>query len=102
MLPARVDLPGRVSSLLKLEGEQPESQKPTATIYNELDAMRKSIDQENLTARNLRAEAAPEDLAAVVQEALKLTAARHPGLNLAVEHHEHFRPGRPTPTHRDR
>jgi len=43
---------------IQLEGEQPESQKPNATIYNELDAMRKSIDQENLTARNLRAEAA--------------------------------------------
>jgi hypothetical protein len=64
-----------------------------------------SLDEPSASGQliiNLRAEAAPEDLAAVVQEALKLTAARHPGLNPAVEHHEHFRPGRPTPTHRDR
>ena len=64
-----------------------------------------SLDEPSASGQliiNLRAEAAPEDLAAVVQGALKLTAARHPGLNPAVEHHEHFRPGRPTPTHRDR
>ncbi len=50
---------------------------------------------------NLRAEAAPADLSAAVTAALRATAAAHPGLSLAIEHHEHFRPGRPTPTHRD-
>ena len=50
---------------------------------------------------NLRAEADPSDLSAAVTVALKHTEAAHPGLRLNLEHHEHFRPGRPTPTHRD-
>lgn len=50
---------------------------------------------------NLRAEAAPEILAAALKEALAATEARFPGTSLALEHEEHFRPGRPTPTHRD-
>ncbi len=50
---------------------------------------------------NLRAEADPALLSHAVTAALRETAASHPGLTLALEHHEHFRPGRPTPTHRD-
>ena len=50
---------------------------------------------------NLRAEADPDALSAAVIDALRETAAAHPGLTLNPEHHEHFRPGRPTPTHRD-
>lgn len=50
---------------------------------------------------NLRAEADPDALAAAVTGALRETAAARPGLTLSPEHHEHFRPGRPTPTHRD-
>ncbi len=50
---------------------------------------------------NLRAEADPNALSAAVTGALRETAAAHPGLTLSPEHHEHFRPGRPTPTHRD-
>jgi Ni2+-binding GTPase involved in maturation of urease and hydrogenase len=46
---------------------------------------------------NLRAEAAPERLAAAVEGAL----AAIPGVRLAIEHQECFRPGRPVPTHRD-
>ncbi|MDB6069790.1 MAG: Cobalamin biosynthesis protein [Verrucomicrobiales bacterium] len=50
---------------------------------------------------NLRAEADPSALAEAVRQALLETAAARPGLELLLEHHEHFRPGRPEPTHRD-
>lgn len=50
---------------------------------------------------NLRAEAAPETLYEVVQEALAVTTGEFANLTATVEHQEHFRPGRPTPTHRD-
>ena len=46
---------------------------------------------------NLRAEAAPEDLEAAVRAALDAVAARLP---CEILHLEHFRPGRPVPTHR--
>ncbi len=49
---------------------------------------------------NLRAEAAPDQLAAAVREALAATAQAFPGLTAVPEHLEHFRPGKPTPTHR--
>ena len=51
---------------------------------------------------NLRAEAAPELLGAAVQAALAATAAEFPGLQARLEHLEHFRPGKPQPTHRFR
>jgi hypothetical protein len=50
---------------------------------------------------NLRAEAAPEHLAAAVCESLQQVSQTFAGLKTSVEHIEHFRPGRPTPTHRD-
>ncbi len=50
---------------------------------------------------NLRAEASPDDLATNVSDSLRSLAAAFPGLNATIEHVEHFRPGRPTPTHRD-
>lgn len=50
---------------------------------------------------NLRAEAGPDTLAAVLRDALTATAAAQPGVNLRLDHLEHFRPGRPNPTHRD-
>ena len=50
---------------------------------------------------NLRAEADPSELSAAVIAALRETAAGRAGLRLDPEHHEHFRPSRPTPTHRD-
>jgi G3E family GTPase len=46
---------------------------------------------------NLRAEAAPEELEAAVRTALASVAARLP---CELLHLEHFRPGRPVPTHR--
>jgi hypothetical protein len=49
---------------------------------------------------NLRAEAAPETLAATVREALAASARRYPKLQARLEHLEHFRPGKPVPTHR--
>jgi|SRR4051812_113458 len=48
---------------------------------------------------NLRAEADPEQLNAVTSAALT-KATRDAGLSALVEHSEHFRPGRPEPTHR--
>lgn len=50
---------------------------------------------------NLRAEAAPEVLSQTVRETLLGLGTIFPGLGMTVEHEEHFRPGRPTPTHRD-
>jgi G3E family GTPase len=46
---------------------------------------------------NLRAEAAPENLEAAVRAALDAVATRLP---CEIVHLEHFRPGRPVPTHR--
>jgi len=49
---------------------------------------------------NCRAEAAPGALLAAVDRALEEAGAEFPGLTVKVEHSEHFRPGRPQPTHR--
>ena len=48
---------------------------------------------------NLRAEGDPEQLNAMAVEGLQ-QAAREAGITATVEHSEHFRPGRPEPTHR--
>jgi Ni2+-binding GTPase involved in maturation of urease and hydrogenase/DNA-binding transcriptional ArsR family regulator len=48
---------------------------------------------------NLRAEADPERLEAIVREAIEMVAS--PDCRLTLEHLERFRPGRPVPTHRD-
>jgi hypothetical protein len=48
---------------------------------------------------NLRAEGDPEVLDEETSAALA-AAAGHAGLQVAVQHAEHFRPGRPVPTHR--
>jgi len=49
---------------------------------------------------NLRAEAAPGQLQAVVEEALVRCSKGTEGLILSIEHLEQFRPGRPQPTYR--
>jgi CobW/HypB/UreG, nucleotide-binding domain len=48
---------------------------------------------------NLRAEGDPEDLHTAALAGFEL-AAREAGVAATVEHSEHFRPGRPEPTHR--
>jgi hypothetical protein len=48
---------------------------------------------------NLRAEGDPEQLNATALAGLE-QAAREMGIVVTVEHSEHFRPGRPEPTHR--
>lgn len=50
---------------------------------------------------NLRAEGDPEIARAATEDALAQVAQAAPGLALPIEHAEHFRPGYPTPTHRD-
>lgn len=50
---------------------------------------------------NLRAEADPAALLEALREGLGKVAAAMPGLEAVVEHAEHFRPGKPVPTHRD-
>ncbi|MCE9517966.1 MAG: cobalamin biosynthesis protein P47K, partial [Verrucomicrobia bacterium] len=50
---------------------------------------------------NLRAEADPNLLAAWVREGIAEVQAAHAGLDMKLDHLEHFRPGKPTPTHRD-
>ena len=49
---------------------------------------------------NLRAEAAPDVLGTAVREALAVAAGAFPNLKATLDHLEHFRPGKPTPTHR--
>jgi G3E family GTPase len=49
---------------------------------------------------NLRAEAAPDLLGTLVREALKAATREFPTLTATLDHLEHFRPGKPTPTHR--
>jgi hypothetical protein len=51
---------------------------------------------------NLRAEADPDILAESVRECLLVAGTAYPGMQLQLDHLEHFRPGKPTPTHRDR
>ena len=50
---------------------------------------------------NCRAEASPDALHAALTQALTETGKQHPHLFLRLEHLEHFRPGKPQPTHRD-
>jgi len=50
---------------------------------------------------NLRAENAPDALALIVRESLHTVQGLVPTLSAQLHHLEHFRPGRPTPTHRD-
>ena len=49
---------------------------------------------------NLRAEAAPDALRAILQYALAASAAAFPGMQTTLDDLEHFRPGKPNPTHR--
>jgi len=50
---------------------------------------------------NLRAEAAPEILRAAVESAIADLGKGTPKLTAKLDHLEHFRPGKPQPTHRD-
>jgi G3E family GTPase len=50
---------------------------------------------------NLRAEAAPENLLSALNTALGSVTAQFDGLSASLDHQEHFRPGKPVPTHRD-
>jgi len=49
---------------------------------------------------NLRAEAAPDLLGTTVRQALEAVAGRFVTVTATIDHLEHFRPGKPTPTHR--
>jgi len=49
---------------------------------------------------NLRAEAAPDVLGTAIREGLVAAAEKFPTMRATLEHLEHFRPGKPTPTHR--
>jgi len=49
---------------------------------------------------NLRAETSPGTLNDAVQTALEHCRRENPELTIALQHLEHFRPGKPTPTHR--
>jgi G3E family GTPase len=49
---------------------------------------------------NLRAEAAPALLGRVVRQSVEAAGSAFAGLTTELDHLEHFRPGKPTPTHR--
>jgi hypothetical protein len=61
--------------------------------------LQKSVTNAQLTI-NLRVEAAPHILGAAMREGLIASAAAFPNLSATLDHLEHFRPGKPTPTHR--
>lgn len=50
---------------------------------------------------NLRAECAPEQLLSSVQASLESVVPQFSSLTATLDHEEHFRPGKPVPTHRD-
>ena len=50
---------------------------------------------------NLRAESDPETLLTILGDTLAEQSTMHPGLEVALDHEEHFRPGKPVPTFRD-
>lgn len=50
---------------------------------------------------NLRAEADPSLLLQAVQSSLAELPVTFPGVTATLDHEEHFRPGKPEPTHRD-
>ena len=50
---------------------------------------------------NLRAEADPATLMNAVKDGLAEATLNFFGLKATLDHEEHFRPGKPTPTHRD-
>jgi G3E family GTPase len=50
---------------------------------------------------NLRAEGDPAGLMQAVHDSLAATTPKFASLTSTLEHEEHFRPGKPTPTHRD-
>ena len=49
---------------------------------------------------NLRAEAAPEQLEAALKASMEAMQASQPQVTGQLSHLEHFRPGKPVPTHR--
>ena len=49
---------------------------------------------------NLRAEAAPEQLEAALKASMEAMQASMPQITGQLSHLEHFRPGKPVPTHR--
>ena len=51
---------------------------------------------------NCRAEGSPDTLNSALTAALTEVGKTNPNLFLRLEHLEHFRPGEPKPTHRDR
>jgi G3E family GTPase len=50
---------------------------------------------------NLRAEGDPASLMQALSDSLADTTPKFSSLTATLEHEEHFRPGKPTPTHRD-
>jgi G3E family GTPase len=49
---------------------------------------------------NIRAEISPELISQLLTKALEQSAHKNRGLTLKLQHQEHFRPGKPVPTHR--
>ena len=62
-------------------------------------ALEAPVERGELTI-NMRAEAAPAFLGRVVRQSLAVVASASPTLEAELDHLEHFRPGKPTPTHR--
>jgi G3E family GTPase len=69
-------------------------------VVPELSARMEGPVERGLLTINLRAEAAPARLGCAVRQALAATASGFATLAAELDHLEHFRPGKPVPTHR--
>lgn len=70
-------------------------------FFPEVSITLKKPTREGQLIVNLRAEAPPDVLGQTVRDGLRAVAKSFPGLRATLDRLEHFRPGRPTPTHRD-
>ncbi len=111
------ELAGGIQALLQQEGSEighlkvtlePDEHLDGIAVLNlvrndhlpELSAELPEPIQSGKMLLNLRAEADPEILHSIVNRALLALMEKSPDLFARMEHCEHFRPGRPQPTHR--
>ena len=93
---ATEDRPVRSALRVAADGRYLVRTDGTAELSHELAA---DIDAGQLIV-NLRAEADPAALKDATVESIEALAQKVEGLTLEVQHLEHFRPGKPEPTHR--
>lgn len=69
-------------------------------LIPELSEVMEDTIQDGQIILNVRAEASPDRLKESLEQGLKVLRAQNAGISFQIEHLEHFRPGKPEPTHR--